>query len=170
MFLAFEERLDESIDMAKRSVAIDPLSPLINMNAGWTYFTAGLMEEAREQAAKMIEIEPEFYGAYWINGAIYLTEGKYEEAIGELKKGVELGGHQTLLADLGSAYGLAGRKEEAERVLNELLELRERDYVSARPSSIASAFDVAARIGGITSSEETKPKNQRNPHDDVIAA
>ena len=131
MFLAFEERLDESIDMAKRSVAIDPLSPLINMNAGWTYFTAGLMEEAREQAAKMIEIEPEFYGAYWINGAICLTEGKYEEAIEELKKGGELGGHQTLLADLGSAYGLAGRKEEAERVLNELLELRERDYVSA---------------------------------------
>lgn len=131
MFLAFEERLDESIDMAKRSVAIDPLSPLINMNAGWTYFTAGLMEEAREQALKMIEIRSEFYGAYWINGAIYLTEGKYEEAIRELEKGVELGGHQTLLADLGSAYGLAGRREDAERVLNELLELRESDYVSA---------------------------------------
>ncbi|HKP70271.1 MAG TPA: tetratricopeptide repeat protein [Pyrinomonadaceae bacterium] len=131
MFLAFEERLDEAIDMAKLSVAIDPLSPLINMNAGWTYFTAGLMDEAREQVVKMIEIEPEFYGAYWLSGAIYLTEGKYEDAIDALKKGVSLGGHQTLLADLGSAYGLAGRRDDAEAVLNELLEIRERDYVSA---------------------------------------
>ena len=106
-------------------------SPLINMNAGWTYFTAGMMTEACEQVEKMLETEPEFYGAYWLKGAIYLTEGKYEAAIDELKKGVEHGGHQTVLADLGSAYGLAGRKEEAEGVLNELLEMREKDYVSA---------------------------------------
>jgi serine/threonine-protein kinase len=114
MFLAFEERLDEAIELSKQSVAIDPLSPLINMNAGWTYFTAGLMNEACEMVGKMLEIEPDFYGAYWLKGAIYLVEGKYEAAIGDLKKGVEHGGHQTVLADLGSAYGLAGRRDEAE--------------------------------------------------------
>ena len=131
MFLAFEERLDEAIELSKQSIAIDPLSPLINMNAGWTYFTAGLMNEACEMVGKMLEIEPDFYGAYWLKGAIYLVEGKYEAAIGDLKKGVEHGGHQTVLADLGSAYGLAGRRDEAEAVLNELLEMRRDDYVSA---------------------------------------
>jgi serine/threonine-protein kinase len=131
MFLAFEERLDEAIELSKQSLSIDPLSPLLNMNAGWTYFTAGLMDEARLQVTKMIEIRPEFYGAYWLKGAIYVVEGKYEAAIDELKKGVSLGGHQTVLADLGSAYGLAGRKEEAEAVLNQLLEMRREDYASA---------------------------------------
>lgn len=131
MFLAFEERLDEAIELSKRSLAIDPLSPLINMNAGWTYFTAGLLKEAGEQVSRMIEIEPEFYGAYWLNGAICLVEGKYYEAIAELKKGVALGGHQTVLADLGSAYGLAGQKEEAEAVLQQLLDMRRDSYVSA---------------------------------------
>ena len=131
MFLAFEGRFDEALDQNTHSLAIDPLSPLINMNAGWTYFTAGLLDEALEQVGKMIELEPGFYGSYWLKGAICLTEGNYEEAIVELKKGVSLGGHQTVLADLGSAYGLAGRKDEAVNILNQLLEMRRQEYVSA---------------------------------------
>lgn len=142
MFLAFEERFDEAIAFARHSLTLDPLAPVINMNAGWTYFTAGLLEEAREQVAKMIEIEPGFYGAYWLKGAICLVEGTYDEAVAELQKGVELGGHQTVLADLGSAYGLAGRREEAEAVLGQLLEMRQTAYASAICIS-----RVYARIG-----------------------
>jgi adenylate cyclase len=131
MFLAFEERFEEAVVQCKRSIAIDPLSPLINMNAGWTYFTAGMIEQALDQVTRMTEIEPDFYGAYWLKGAISLMQGNFGEAIEELTKGVSLGGHQTVLADLGSAYGLAGRREEAEAVLNQLLETREQTYVSA---------------------------------------
>jgi tetratricopeptide (TPR) repeat protein len=101
------------------------------MNAGWTYFTAGMIEQALDQVTRMTEIEPDFYGAYWLKGAISLMQGNFGEAIEELTKGVSLGGHQTVLADLGSAYGLAGRREEAEAVLNQLLETREQTYVSA---------------------------------------
>jgi serine/threonine-protein kinase len=131
MFLAFEERLDDAIELSRQALALDPLAPLINMNTGWTYFTGGLLDEACAQVAKMIEIEPDFYGAYWLKGAIYLVEGKYDAAIDELKKGVSLGGHQTVLADLGSAYGLAGRKDDAKDVLNQLLDMRKGGYASA---------------------------------------
>jgi tetratricopeptide (TPR) repeat protein len=79
----------------------------------------------------MIEIESDFYGAYWLRGAIYLAGGSYEQAVDELKRAVSFGGHQVVVADLGSAYALAGRKEEAESVLNQLLEKRKREYVSA---------------------------------------
>ncbi|MEP6705500.1 MAG: tetratricopeptide repeat protein, partial [Acidobacteriota bacterium] len=131
MFLAFEERFNEALDQNTLSLAIDPLSLLINMNAGWTYFTAGLPDQALDQVGKMIELKPDFYGAYWLKGAICLTEGNYDEAIVELKKGVSLGGHHTVLADLGSAYGLAGRKDEAADILTQLLEMRRQEYVSA---------------------------------------
>jgi adenylate cyclase len=131
MFLAFQGDFDEAIVQSKRSLAIDPLSPLINMNSAWTYFSAGLMTEANDQVSKMIEMEPTFYGAYWIKGAIYLANGEYEAAISVLEKAVSLGGHQNVLADLGSALGLAGRKEEAEVVLDRLLEMRQQDHVSA---------------------------------------
>jgi tetratricopeptide (TPR) repeat protein len=44
---------------------------------------------------------------------------------------VSLGGHQIVLADLGSAYGLAGKKEEAAVILDQLLEMRRREQVPA---------------------------------------
>ena len=36
LFLAFEGRIDEALDRASARSTIDPLSPLINMNVGWT--------------------------------------------------------------------------------------------------------------------------------------
>jgi tetratricopeptide (TPR) repeat protein len=131
MFLGFKERLEEAISWDRRALEIDPLSPLINMNVGWTYFSAGQLEEALSQARKMIEIEPDFYGAYWLRGAIHLSGGEYEDAVEELKKAVSLGGRQIVLADLGSAYGLAGKKEEAAAILDQLLEMRRQEYVPA---------------------------------------
>ena len=131
IFLGFEERFDEAISRGKRALELDPLSPLINMNVGWTYFSAGLLDEALTQAGKMLEMEPDFYGAYWLKGAIYLSGGEYEAAVEELTKAVSLGGHQIVLADLGSAYSLAGKQDEAANILGQLLEMRRREYVPA---------------------------------------
>ncbi len=131
MFLGFEERFDEAIDQGERALAIDPLSMLINMNVGWTYFSAGLFDKTLDQAGKMIDVEPDFYGSYWLRGAIYLSEGEYDNAVNELKKAVSLGGRQIVLADLGGAYGLAGRTDEAKAILGQLLEMRQREYVPA---------------------------------------
>ncbi len=131
MFLGFEERFDEAIDQGGRALAIDPLSLLINMNVGWTYFSAGLFDKTLDQVGKMIDVEPDFYGCYWLRGAIYLSEGEYDNDVNELKKAVSLGGRQIVLADLGSAYGLAGKNDEATAILGQLLEMRQREYVPA---------------------------------------
>jgi len=131
LFLAFEGRTGEALGRAQRALEIDPLSPLINMNVGWTYFTAGRPDRALDQAVKMIEIEPDFYGAYWLKGAIRLAEGRYAEAVEELKRAVSLGGHHIVVADLASACGLAARREEATILLDQLLETRRRQYVPA---------------------------------------
>ena len=131
LFLAFEGRDDEALGRAQRALEIDPLSPLINMNVGWTYFSTGQSDSAREQVGKMIEIEPEFYGAYWLKGAIGLTEGRYADAVEDLKRAVALGGHQVVVSDLASAYALAERREDAAIILDQLLEMRRRQYVPA---------------------------------------
>ena len=44
---------------------------------------------------------------------------------------MSLGGHQVVVADLASAYSLAGRDDEAAAILHQLLELRRRQYVPA---------------------------------------
>lgn len=131
MFLAFEERFDEASTLSRKALKIDPLAPLINMNVGWNYFSAGMPDKAASQADKMIEIESDFHGAYWLKGAIYLSEGEYEKAIGQLKKAVALGAHPIVLADLGAAYSLAGNETEAARILEQLLKMRRTNYVPA---------------------------------------
>jgi len=131
MFLGFVDRFDEAMALARRALEVDPLSLLINMNVGWTYFSAGLTNEAIDQARKMTEIEPGFFGAYWLKGATCLENGDYEEAIEQLTKAVSLGGYPIVLADLGAANALAGKKETAETILDQLLEMRRQSYVPA---------------------------------------
>jgi serine/threonine-protein kinase len=131
LFLAFEGRVDEAMTAARNALALDPLAPLINMHAGWACFTVGEPAEAARQAAKMIEIDPDFYGAYWLQGAIHLSAGDYDAAADQLRKAVALGGHPVVLADLASACSLAGATGEAAAILDRLADLRRREYVPA---------------------------------------
>ena len=131
MFLAFVGRLDEAIRLNKKALRLDPLAPLINMNGGWTYFSAGMLAEASEQAAKMIESDPQFYGAYWLQGAIHLSSGEFDSAVEQLKTAVALGGHHIVVADLGSACSLAGRDDKAAEILYRLSEVRRQEYLPA---------------------------------------
>ena len=79
----------------------------------------------------MIESEPGFFGGYWLQGAIDLSEGEFDSAVERLKTAVSLGGHPVVVADLASAYALAGRADDAAAILRQLLEMRSRHYVPA---------------------------------------
>jgi serine/threonine protein kinase/Flp pilus assembly protein TadD len=131
MFLAVLGRVEEAIALTGRALRLDPLAPLVGMNCGWTYFSAGMSAEASEWAEKMIETEPAFFGARWLKGAIHLSEGEFESAVMELRTAVSLGGHPVVLADLGSACSLAGKTDEADAILRQLLEMRRERYVPA---------------------------------------
>ncbi len=130
IYLAFMARFDEAAIRNREALALDPLSPLINMNVGWSYFAAGETSEAAQLANKLIEMESDFYGAYWLKGAIDLSEGNFVSAVEHLNRAVALGGHHIVLADLASAYSLAGNATEASRILDLLLEKRH-EYVPA---------------------------------------
>ena len=131
MFLAVVGRADEAITNGRKALRLDPLSPLIGMDCGWTLFSAGMSTEAAEQAAKMTESDQDFYGGYWLQGAIHLSEGQFESAVEQLRNAVTLGGHPVVIADLASACILAGRDEEAAAILRQLIEMRRDRYVPA---------------------------------------
>ncbi len=131
MFLVFAGRIDEAATLNRRALELDPLAPLINMNVGWNYFAAGMLGEASAQVAKMMENDPSFYGAYWLQGAIHLSSGEFHQAVEQLKTAVALGGHHIVFADLASACGLAGKNDTAAEILQGLREARRQSYVPA---------------------------------------
>ena len=141
LFLASRERFNKAVKEAERAVALDPLSLLVNLYAGFIYLLAGQLDGALKQFARMIEIEPRFHGAYWLEGAVYMAQEKYEEAVAAFEKSIALGGTPIVKSYLGCAYGLWGKREQALAVLNELLETREKQYTTA--------FNIARVYNGL---------------------
>ena len=149
LFLVFDGRVEEAIAVSRKALALDPLAPLVNMNVGWTYFAAGRLMEASQQVAKMLENDSDFYGAYWLQGAIHLSDGEYHAAVGQLRSAVSLGGHLVVLADLASACSLAGQIGEANTILDQLVDLRRKHYVPA-----ICLARVYSRLGNTTTAIE----------------
>ena len=149
LFLVFDGRVEQAMAASRKALALDPLAPLINMNVGWTYFAAGRPVEASHQAAKMIENDPDFYGAYWLQGAIHLSAGEHQAAVGQLQRAVSLGGHQVVVADLAAACSLAGATGEATAILDRLVDLRRERYVPA-----ICLARVYSRLGNTTTAIE----------------
>ena len=78
-------------------------------------------------------MDPNFAPAHVRLGGPYLAKGMYEEAITELKKAIALDdspGRWARTASLGHAYAVAGRKAEAQKILDDLKELAKQRYVS----------------------------------------
>jgi serine/threonine protein kinase/Flp pilus assembly protein TadD len=147
LFLVSRERFVKAVKEGERAVALDPLSLLANLYAGFIYLLADRPDDALRQVARMIEIEPNFHGAYWLKGAVCLAQEKPEEAVEALEKSMALGGTPIVKSHLGCAYGLLGKRDEAQVVLNELLETREKQYTTA--------FNIARVYNGLGEIDST---------------
>jgi serine/threonine protein kinase len=123
-FLAAMCRLDESMSEIKQAQKLDPLSLIINSALGWQFYFARYYDEAIEQCKKTLEMAPDFIWARYILAISYLKKLGPNKVIEELQKSVSRSKyHPLIVAVLGASYGMIGKKEKA----NELLELLEED-------------------------------------------
>lgn len=130
---------EEAIAEADRSLELDPLSLDIGVNRGWVLFLAHRYPEAVEQLRRVITMDANQYSAHWFLSQTYAANGQVEEAIASAEKAVALSDRAPgALAILGRSYAWAGRKDEANKVLNELLERNRRHYVT--PSAVAGVY------------------------------
>ena len=137
-YLVAVERFDEAIAEAKRTEELEPLSFVASSHLGWIYYLSGKNDEAIEQCRKILELDPSSFPARRYLGLAYEAKGMYPEAISEFQTGVKLSGSPLMLALLGHAYAVAGKKAEAQQVLNDLQQLQEQRYVS--PYTVAAIY------------------------------
>ncbi len=92
---------------------------------------AGRVDEALEQLRETLEVDPHWGAAHNRLGWAYLGKGQHEAAIREFQKAMELSGIEDpdLLLDLGFAYAVVGKKDEATRILAILKRQHERGLV-----------------------------------------
>jgi eukaryotic-like serine/threonine-protein kinase len=132
-FLRAMDRTEESLAEARRALECDPLGLVLNMHMGWHLHYSREHEKAVEQCQKTLELDPTFILAEVFLGQALEQLGAFSDAIAAFERGVDLSRrHPTYLAQLGHGFAIAGRRNDAESVLEELKELSSRRYVAAR--------------------------------------
>lgn len=122
-FLVTLGRNEESMAEIRRAQELDPLSPAINATLGERLYYARQYDEAIKQSRKTLEITPNFAPASYILGLALEQKGMYREAIYALRSAKETTRFNSALPSsaLGHVYAMTGQKEDARKILHELL-------------------------------------------------
>jgi serine/threonine-protein kinase len=119
-------RNEEALAEDKYAQELDPLSLIINMCVGMDFLYMKQFDRALDQLQKTLDLDPNFPWAYLYLGECYEQQGKFDMAITAYKRAIISAGISLeVLADMGYTYAKAGRKEEAVKVLRELLQYSE---------------------------------------------
>jgi len=127
--LASLGRFDEAIAEMKKAVELDPLSLIYNTDLGVTLILARRYDQGIERLRRVLELDRNFYYAHYNLGLALELKGDLHGAIAAYQKARELSDDPVPAAYLGHAYGVAGRKDEALQILNELGEAAKHRYV-----------------------------------------
>ena len=139
LFLDMQGRLDEARDAVERAVALEPLSTVTAALRGFQLNLAGDHAGELEQFRAAAELDPNHFIAHWGLGLAYEHAGRMDESAAALRRAVELAeGNPLLRVVLARAEALAGRADEARRILSDL---------DADPSGASvSAYQRAAAL------------------------
>ena len=81
-----QNRIDQALDEFHIALSLDPLSPIVNVNYGLTLIIARRFPEGIVQINKVIERDPSFVPAHFYLAQIYAMQGRFADAVNEIKK------------------------------------------------------------------------------------
>jgi serine/threonine-protein kinase len=145
-YLAAVGRAQESIAELTLAQELDPASLIISAAAARPYYNARRYDEAIAQSFKTLELDSSFTRALFWLGLSYEQTSRIPEAVRTLERLVTLAPLPVYQAALGHAYAVAGRRADAERVLEEL-------QAQGRSGYVAS-FDIATIHAGLGNRSE----------------
>ena len=120
LFLSFKGRRVEALAGVEKSKQIDP-GPYSALTESGVYFQLRDWKHLVEAAQRGLSSSPNEWLVHAYLGIGYEGSGKMLEAIAEYQKAVELSdGDPDMIASLGHAYAVLGRKTDAEKILHDL--------------------------------------------------
>jgi serine/threonine protein kinase/tetratricopeptide (TPR) repeat protein len=144
-------RVQDAEIQVRRARELEPLSPVVLHAAAWAAILAGRPEEAIQLCREGLSIDPTFPLLRVWFGLALETLGRYGEAVDEYRQAVRLSpGISWITACLAHACVKAGHPEDAERLLQELLQPPNRqpvdNYALALVHVARGEYDRAIRL------------------------
>jgi serine/threonine-protein kinase len=134
-------KFNRSLAEIEEAHKLDPLSPIIGANyALYSYYERNY-DEAISKYKVILKSDPDFWVVRHYLALAYVQKGMYDEAIAELRSVIKappngsipdqvIESEMEASASLGFAYGMAGKKAEAQDILSKLQALSQRRYIS----------------------------------------
>lgn len=132
-FLGSMGRFDEAIEIGMRVIELDSFSPTAHTGLGQALLYAGRREDAHKQYEKALRLEPDLFWTHFLLAEFHIGNGEYHKATPYLEK-LEQKLEATppsILGLFGYLYTIAGRPEDANAILANLLDRRETEFVPA---------------------------------------
>lgn len=124
-------RFEEGISEGRRAEAIDPLNPTPAQVLGFDLYFAHRYADAATELRKCLDLDPNYWPAYYWLAMVYEQQGKFAEAIAAAQKARAIEDKIAApLAELAHAYAASGRRTEARQALAELVARSKRSHVS----------------------------------------
>jgi len=125
---------EEAKRTTDHALKLDPFSNSINATSGLVSYFSRQFDQCLEQCRKTIELDPNFFASHFVCGLALEQMGQHEQALAEFQAAVDLSSRLPLfLAALGHGYAVAGRREEAQKVIDEIRDASRHKYRSSYP-------------------------------------
>ena len=125
-------RSQDALRLLRRARELDPLAH--GSDVATELVRAGRYAEALEMAKRYIELEPDTIRGHSLAGWTQVLMGDFERGIPEIERAVASSGESPLfLGQLGQAYAMAGRIDDARRILEKLRDAAKTSYVAPYP-------------------------------------
>jgi TolB-like protein/DNA-binding SARP family transcriptional activator/Tfp pilus assembly protein PilF len=133
-------RLEEAQEQLRRARRLDPLSPAINNAHGTVLYLSGRYDEAIVQFRNVLDLEPRFAPAHTMLGLAELERGHIAAAMESLEHALVLNdGGPRAISTLALAHARAGDPDEAKGLLQRLLAMADKRYVSPLDPAVVHA-------------------------------
>jgi TolB-like protein/Flp pilus assembly protein TadD len=134
IYLTAMARHTEAIATIRKAARLDPLIPGTQALVSLHYAYARDYDTALTEITKTIELHPDFAGGYYFRGFVYAFKRMYPEALASLQKAVELdaSGEVMYLSGMGWVYALAGKRDEAIKILNKFQTPLKKEMVNSQ--------------------------------------
>ena len=136
-YLLLIGRNEEALKEVEKAQELDPLSLIINANRGYTLYVSRRYADAMTAIQKTLQLDPNFAIAYQYLTYIRIQEKEYSQAVESARRATLLApDNLTFRADLASALAYNGQREEAQKMLADLLSGTE--YIT--PVDVAAVY------------------------------
>lgn len=132
VYLTAMGRPAEAMAEIQKAQNLDPLSPAIQTDIGFQLYYTQRYDEAIRHLTSTLEMNPNLPLAHLWLGRSYQEKGMYAEALAEFAQAEKvMRNWPVTIAARGIVLGLAGKGQEARKVLAEMRELAKKRYVTA---------------------------------------